>query len=173
MRFYKTKKAVIKRIQKGEHIMKKKVKALVGLFLIVAMQLAMVFGASAAKLDMAENHDSISEEGIDPQYVGSCPYGDRHVMLGKGRGNAYYGSYGSKDLRIVSGTLSQCRYCYLALVTEKNPFMNGVTWGNYAIWDPGYQITSSDTVVYTTSFGFTNSLNDPFVQGFDFYNSAR
>lgn len=110
----------------------KKIKALVGLLLIAAMQLAMVSGASAAEMDVVENSNSIAEESAVPQYVGSCPYEERHVMLGKGRGCAYYGSYGSKDLRIVSGTLSQCRYCYLVLVTEKNPFVKGFDFYNSA-----------------------------------------
>jgi len=46
--------------------------------------------------------------------------------------------------------------------------MVGVAWGKYAAWSPGYQVNSGIVHMYTTNFSAATSLNDPYVQGFDF-----
>jgi len=56
----------------------------------------------------------------------------------------------------------------LVLITQNNPFMVGVAWGKYAAWSPGYQVNSGIVHMYTTNFSAATSLNDPYVQGFDF-----
>lgn len=150
--------------------MKKKMKALVGLFLIAAMQVAMVFGASAVERDVVES-DLSSVENMGPRYISSCPYGDKHEMVGRGLGFAFYGSDGSTDLRI-SGTGTQCKNCNLTLVTENNPMIVGVPWGKYAVSHPDH-VVPTPVMMYTTSFGTISSTTDPYVQGFDFGRAGK
>lgn len=149
--------------------MNKKVKCLFVLIMAFVLQFSIAVSVSAADLDMTEIGLGIDNaKNVSARYYITCPYGDKHQMEGRGIGLAYYGSAGSKDLRI-SGTASQCKNCYLVLITEGNPFMVGTPpWGNYATWSPGYQVTTR-VVMYTNSFGYSSGYsNDPYVQGFEF-----
>lgn len=134
---------------------------------IISVFFAISLPAFAVSPDATEIGLGI-DKGVNAteRYYG-CPNGDKHEMTGKGLGYAYYGSAGSKDLRISGGTATQCKNCYLVLITENNPFMVGVTWGNYATWNPGEPV-GTNVIMYTNSFGYANSFNDPFVQGFNF-----
>lgn len=86
-------------------------------------------------------------------------------MRGRGTGWAYYGSASSKDLRLT-GQASQCEHRHLVLIAQNNPFWGGTTcWENYALWNPGYSV-GNGVVMYTTTFGYKGTNNDPFVQGF-------
>lgn len=108
----------------------------------------------------------IDDQEIDPQYIGTCSNGGKHLMFGRGIGWAYYGEVGNAELRFT-GCASQCKYCDLVLITEGNPFVTGSTWGNYALWNPGYQCTNN-VVMYTRDFGYSNSVSDEYVLGFEF-----
>ncbi|MEZ3486723.1 MAG: hypothetical protein K1W22_09085 [Lachnospiraceae bacterium] len=105
---------------------------------------------------------------LQPRYQVTCPDpSGRHLMRGRGTGWAYYGSYPSNDLRLT-GQASQCEHCHLVLITQNNPFWGGTTcWGNYALWNPGYSV-GNGVVMYTTTFGYKGTNNDPFVKGFTF-----
>lgn len=110
----------------------------------------------------------IDNNGESVRYISTCSSGGKHNMAGHGLGYAYYGPQGSDDLRISAGTTTQCTYCDLVLITEGNPFITGATWGTYAFWNPGYQLTSNVNIMYTYDFGYSDDNNDPFVQGFNF-----
>lgn len=105
---------------------------------------------------------------VQPQYISTCPGGAKHQMYGKGLGHAYYGYEGNAELRISGGATTQCSYCDLVLITENNPYITGAVWGDYALWNPGYQISSGVTRMYTYDFGNSTNNNDDFVKGFNF-----
>lgn len=81
-----------------------------------------------------------SDNHITPYVVADCPGSSsgKHKMTGRGSGYAYYGSAGSKDLR-VSGPVSQCKYCHLVLIAEGNPFFLQQPIGE--IMDSGIPVT--------------------------------
>ena len=142
--------------------MKKMLKRMSMLVVAMAVLMTMVLPAFANPLN-------VSTEEIEMKYIVSCPAGGKHQMQGRGMGFAYYGSAGSTDLRI-SGTASQCSFCDLVLVTAGNPFIVGSTWGDYATWNPGYQV-GTNVVMYTNHIGHSDSNTDPYVQGFQFARS--
>mgnify|MGYP000069558866 FL=1 len=145
--------------------MKKMLKRMSMLVVAMAVLMTMVLPAFANPLNVSTEEN----EEIEMKYVVSCPSGGKHQMQGRGMGFVYYGSAGSTDLRI-SGTASQCSFCDLVLVTAGNPFIVGSTWGDYATWNPGYQV-GTNVVMYTNYIGHSDSNNDPYVQGFQFARS--
>ncbi|MDO4313749.1 MAG: hypothetical protein Q4C52_11765, partial [Eubacteriales bacterium] len=157
-------------VEKGRKGMRKNIiKSVSVVMLSLVMMIVSAMNAQASDIHESKIGLGInSEEGeIEPQYVISCtsPSG-KHLMKGRGTGRAYYGAYPSKDLRIV-GQGSQCSYCYLALVTENNPFWGTTTcWGNYAYYNPHCEVGTIN--MWTTSFGYSSSNGDAFVRGFQF-----
>lgn len=145
--------------------MKKMLKRMSMLVVAMAVLMTMVLPAFANPLNVSTEEN----EEIEMKYIVSCPAGWKHQMQGRGMGFAYYGSAGSTDLRI-SGTASQCSFCDLVLVTAGNPFIVGSTWGDYATWNPGYQV-GTNVVMYTNHIGHSDSNTDPYVQGFQFARS--
>lgn len=101
-----------------------------------------------------------------PRVVAACPssYNGKHHMLGRGFGMAYYGSannHGSQPQ--VQGAANQCIYCYHTIISEYNPRAVSLL-GNYAEYNPGYQV-GVNVIMYTTTFGYNSSLSN-----YDFAN---
>lgn len=110
-----------------------------------------------------------TEEMLEPRYYSTCPYGDKHIMRGRGTGMVY----DENDVWQFTGAATQCKNCYLVLITENNPFQWSCPyWGKYATWNPGYEV-SANVVMRTNFIGYIDDKNDPYVQGFEFSLNGR
>lgn len=88
-------------------------------------------------------------------------------MAGKGSGIAYKGAYPSETIGL-RGYASQCVNCKLVLISQYNRFFPSTTcMGNYALWNPGYDV-STGVVMWTNDFGYSGSKLNDFEQGFSF-----
>ena len=110
-------------------------------------------------------------DGVIPQYELTCPGGGKHIMRPiRGNCPVYEGSYSNPGNVIFYGQGTQCTECYLALISEGNPYQSGfITLGRYALWNYN-QPAGNYLYAYGGITGaFYGSIEaDPFWGGFDF-----
>lgn len=110
----------------------------------------------------------MSEEdgNIELYYVPCTAGGSKHVMTGKGLG----------DVQLPDGTktrwhLTQCMHCYMAIVSELNPFdpdYRKYGPGRYAIKNYNYNLSTGYEVGKLGSLSYSSSYYDSFFIGLYF-----
>lgn len=113
------------------------------------------------------------ERPIMPLYEVTCSGGGKHLMDPLGVAHVVSGTISNPGTKLISyGQGSQCRYCYLVLVSQYNPWNYYFRYvGNYDFWNPGYPVTGTVVTIVNGSIdNFTGNMSsDNFWAGFTFF----
>jgi len=85
----------------------------------------------------------------------------KHDMVSHGWGTVYKGVYPDTSNLVFNGTCWQCSRCNEVLMTEYDPLITNYV-GHYALWNPGYKLSSISTVVWTNIIYFTSGASVPY-----------
>lgn len=145
---------------------------------LVAMMVPVHAQTNQAAPNLTASKNALSTSVINLQKANDvklmyypCPAtGQKHHMVGRGRGKAYKGAYPSTDLQI-NGYCTQCRDCKLFIISEYEPLWADVkSLGKYTSGNADYDLSNLATVYYTNDFWYNSSLaNDPFFKSFAWF----
>lgn len=151
----------------------KKLLILVTILLLFSMVFASPFTASTHDVHKHDEHEHTENEIANESKVLDtintdegefgvlylpCPQGGKHTVGPRGYGQVYINGKVA-----LEGPSSQCSKCYVAIVTEFNPFSPYVTaFGNYAISDFSRPLGTNTKIYNSPVKNNTYKTNAPF-----------